>query len=141
VKEKTAMSATLAKETSPARPAGKAGNVALWVLQVAAAAMLAMAGFGKLTGNPDMIALFDAVGIGQWFRYVTGGLEVLGAVLLLVPALAGVGGLLLAGVMLGAVLTHLFIIGGSPVVPLVLMIVTGYIAFARRDRTLRLLGR
>lgn len=135
------MSATLAKETPAVRTTGKAGNVALWVLQVAAAAMLGMAGFGKLTGTPDMIALFDAVGIGQWFRYVTGALEVGGAVLLLVPALAGVGALLLAGVMLGAVLTHLFIIGGSPVVPLVLMIVTGYIAFARRDRTLRLLGR
>jgi uncharacterized membrane protein len=32
-----------------------------------------------------MVGLFDAIGIGQWFRYLTGGLEVLGAVALLVP--------------------------------------------------------
>jgi uncharacterized membrane protein YphA (DoxX/SURF4 family) len=135
------MSGTLTNDTPAARHTGTAGNVALWVLQVAAAAMLGMAGFAKLTGAPDMIALFDAVGVGQWFRYATGALEVLGAVLLLVPALAGAGALLLAGVMLGAVATHLFVIGGSPVMPLVLLAVVAFIAFARRDRTLRLLGR
>jgi uncharacterized membrane protein YphA (DoxX/SURF4 family) len=135
------MSATLTTNTPAARRPGKAGNVALWILQVAAAAMLGMAGFAKLTGAPDMVALFDAVGVGQWFRYVTGSLEVLGAVLLLIPALAGVGALLLAGVMLGAVATHLFVIGGSPAIPLVLLVALAAIAFARRERTLRLLGR
>ncbi len=120
---------------------GGARNVGLWVLQVLTAAMFIMAGFGKLTGTPDMVALFDAVGVGQWFRSVTGVLEVGGGLMLLVPALAGVGGLLLAGVMAGAVLTHLFIIGGSPVFPLVLMLVAATIAWARRDRTARLLGR
>lgn len=135
------MSATLANDLPAAHRTGKAANVALWVLQIAAAAMLAMAGFAKLTGAPDMIALFDAVGVGQWFRYVTGSLEVLGAILLLIPVLAGAGALLLAGVMLGAVATHLFVVGGSPAIPLVLLAVTAVIAFARRERTLRLLGR
>jgi uncharacterized membrane protein YphA (DoxX/SURF4 family) len=135
------MSATLAHDATRVGATGKAGNVALWVLQVAAAAMLGMAGFAKLTGAPEMVGLFDAIGVGQWFRYVTGILEVGGAILLLVPALAGAGALLLAGVMLGAVLTHLFVIGGSPVVPLVLMIVLAVIAYGRRERTLRLLGR
>jgi uncharacterized membrane protein YphA (DoxX/SURF4 family) len=133
--------ATLTNDASRARGTGKAANVALWVLQVAAAAMLGMAGFAKLFGEPAMIGLFDAIGIGQWFRYVTGALEVLGAVLLLVPALAGVGALLLAGVMAGAVATHLFVIGGTPAMPLVLLIVVAIIAFGRRERTLRLLGR
>jgi putative oxidoreductase len=134
-------SATLTNDTSPARGTGKAANVALWVLQVGAAAMLGMAGFAKLFGEPAMIGLFEAIGIGQWFRYVTGGLEVLGAVLLLVPALAGVGALLLACVMLGAIATHLFVIGGTPAMPLVLLVAVGIIAYARRERTLRLLGR
>jgi len=135
------MSVTITNDPPAVGSTGKAANVALWVLQVAAAAMLGMAGFAKLTGAPEMIALFDAVGVGQWFRYATGALEVLGAALLLVPALAGVGALVLASVMLGAVLTHLFLIGGSPVMPLVLLVVVAFIAFARRDRTLRLLGR
>lgn len=135
------MAATLAKDIPAVRRTGTAATIGLWILQVAAAAMIGMAGFGKLTGSPDMIGLFDAIGIGQWFRYVTGTLEVLGAVLLLVPALAGAGALLLAGVMAGAVATHLFVIGGSPVVALVLLAVVAFIAYARRERTLRLLGR
>jgi putative oxidoreductase len=92
----------------------KATNIALWVVQVGTAAMFFMAGGNKLTGNPQMVGLFEAIGIGQWFRYLTGGLEIIGAVLLLIPALSGLGGLLLTAVMLGAVATHLLIIGGNP---------------------------
>ncbi len=135
------MSATNIINTPTARSTGRAGNVALWVLQVAAAAMLGMAGFAKLTGDPAMVGLFDAIGIGQWFRYLTGALEVTGAVLLLVPRFAGVGALILAPVMLGAVLAHLFVVGGSPVVPLVLLAVVTIVAYARRERTLKLVGR
>lgn len=134
------MSATLTNDT-PARATGKPLNVALWVLQVAAAAMLGMAGFAKLSSAPEMVAVFGTIGVGQWFRYLTGSLELLGAVLLLVPALAGVGALVLAGVMLGAVATHLFVVGGSPAMALVLLVVVAIVAYGRRDRTLRLLGR
>ena len=56
---------------------GKALNIALWTLQVLVALAFVAAGSGKLLGSSEMIALFDAVGIGQWFRYVTGSLEVL----------------------------------------------------------------
>lgn len=119
---------------------GKALNIALWVLQIAAAAMFLMAGGSKLAGDPKMVGLFDAVGIGQWFRYVTGGLEVLGAVALLVPRLAGAGALLLACVMIGAVATHLFVVGGNPLVPLILLVVTAFVAWSRRERTRSLLG-
>jgi uncharacterized membrane protein YphA (DoxX/SURF4 family) len=135
------MSTNAARIESGAGRAGGLGNVALWVLQVGAAAMLFMAGWMKLTGAPDMVALFDAIGVGQWFRYVTGGIEVGGAALLLVPRLAGMGALLLAATMVGAIITHVAVIGGSFAVPLVLLVVTATIAWARRERTLRLLGR
>lgn len=102
--------------------------------------MLGMAGFSKLTGAEQMVGLFESIGVGQWFRYVTGLLEITGAVLLLIPTLAGVGALLLACVMLGAVATHLFVIGGSPLTPLVLLAVLLVIAWGRRRRTLRLVG-
>jgi uncharacterized membrane protein YphA (DoxX/SURF4 family) len=119
---------------------GKAWNITLWILQLGAAIMLGMAGFSKLTGAEQMVGLFESIGVGQWFRYVTGLLEITGAVLLLIPTLAGVGALLLACVMLGAVATHLFVIGGSPLTPLVLLAVLLVIAWGRRRRTLRLAG-
>src|SRR2546427_6192844 len=85
---------------------GKALNVALWTLQVLVTLAFAAAGSGKLLGSAAMIALFDAVGIGQWFRYVTGSLEVLGALLLIVPGKSAFGAALLACVMAGAGVGH-----------------------------------
>src|SRR6266481_5423264 len=120
---------------------GKIMNVGLWILQIGAAGMFLMAGFSKLSGNAQMVGLFDAIGLGQWFRYVTGSVEVLGAVLLLIPRLSGLGALLLVGTMLGAVATHLFVVGGSPLPAIILLIVTGAIAWGRRQRTLNLLAK
>ena len=117
---------------------GKIINVGLWILQIAAAGMFLMVGFFKLSGDPRMVALFDAIGLGQWFRYVTGSLEVLGAVLLLIPRLSGLGALLLVGVMLGAVPTHLFVVGGNPLPAMILLIVTGVVAWGRRERTMNI---
>ena len=117
---------------------GKIINVGLWILQIGAAGMFLMGGFFKLSGDPRMVELFDAIGAGQWFRYVTGSWEVLGAVLLLIPRLSGLGAWLLVGAMLGAVTTHLFVGGGSPLPAIILFIVTGVIAWGRRKRTMPL---
>ena len=119
---------------------GKIMNVGLWILQIGAAGMFLTVGFLKLSGDPQMVALFDAIGLGQWFRFVTGSLEVLGAILLLVPRLSGLGALLLVGVMLGAVPTHLFVVGGSPLPAITLLIVTGVVAWGRRKRTMNILA-
>jgi putative oxidoreductase len=107
-------------------------NIVLWVLQIAAAGMFLMVGFLKLSGNPQLVGLFEAIGLGQWFRYLTGTLEVAGAILLLIPRTSGLAALMLVGVMVGAVITHLFIVGGSPLMAIILLIVTGVIAFGRR---------
>ena len=117
---------------------GKITNVLLWVLQIAAAGMFLMVGFLKLSGNPQLVALFEAIGVGQWFRYLTGTMEVAGAILLLIPRTSGLGALMLVGVMAGAVMTHLFIIGGNSLVAIILLLATGVVAWARRQRTMNL---
>ena len=118
---------------------GKVVNVVLWVLQIAAAGMFLMVGFLKLSGNPQLVGLFEAIGLGQWFRYLTGTLEVAGAILLLIPRTSGLGALMLAGMMACAVLTHVFIVGGSPLMAIILLVVTGVVAWGRRQRTMNLL--
>ena len=117
---------------------GKIMNVVLWVLQIGAAGMFLMAGFLKLSGNEQMVGLFEKIGVGQWFRYLTGILEVAGAILLLLPRTSGLGSLMLVGVMAGAVMTHAFIVGGSPLGALILLVVTGLVAWGRRQRTMNL---
>src|SRR5947209_19797907 len=48
-----------------------------------------LVGGAKLVGRPDMVALFRDIGVGQWFRYLTGAVEVTGAALLVIPMLSG----------------------------------------------------
>ena len=62
---------------------------------MALALMFLVAGGSKLAGVPAMVTLFDALGAGQWFRYVTGIIEVVSGLALLTPAVAVFGALLL----------------------------------------------
>ena len=110
----------------------RSANILLWAGQIVAAAMFLMAGGSKLAGAAPMVAMFAQIGIGQWFRYLTGTIEVISAVLLLIPSLAFFGAAALASTMVGAIFTHLFIIGGNPAVPIVLLAITTAVAWARR---------
>lgn len=109
----------------------------LWGLQILAALAFGAAGSFKLIGAPQMVAIFDQIGIGQWFRYVTGIVEVGSALALLSPRTAPFGADLLAVTMVFAVLTHLFVIGGSPVPAIVLFAVTAAIVWLRRHQLRR----
>jgi uncharacterized membrane protein YphA (DoxX/SURF4 family) len=124
--------------TEAARP-GKAWHVTLWVLQVLVAAMFLLAGYLKLASSPDMVALFAGIGIGQWFRYLTGTLEILGALALFIPRLRALGALGLAGVMIGALITDLFIVHISPLSALINLVVVVVIAWGRRRELANLL--
>lgn len=117
-------------------PAGRALTIALWVVQIGLAAMFFMAGGNKLAGNPMMVGLFDTIGIGQWFRYLTGTLEVLGGVLLLVPRASGLGAVLLVPVMLGAITTHFVVLHNSPAMPAALLVGLVFVAWGRRAQIL-----
>ena len=103
-------------------------------LQILLALVFAAAGGSKLAAVSAMVDMFAAIGAGQWFRVVTGSIEVTGAVLLLVPVtmLAGAG--LLGCVMVGAVCTHLFVIGGNPLPAAVLLTMLGVAAWLRWQR-------
>ena len=115
-------------------PRSRTALIALWGLQVGLATLFLLAGGSKLAGAPAMVALFEAIGIGQWFRYVTGLIEVVSAVGLLVPALAPFGALLLASTMVSAIATHLFIVGGSPALPGVLLLALSVVVWTRREQ-------
>ena len=123
-----------APSTTSRASTSRAGTVALWATQIAVAGLFLFSGGLKLAGVARVVAMFDAIGIGQWFRYFTGAVEVLAAVMLLTPGLALFGALLLIATMIGAVVTHLFIIGGSPIPAIVLLVGSSAIAWLRRQR-------
>lgn len=104
----------------------------VWGVRILLALAFGAAGIAKLAGVPQMVQTFAAIGFGQWFRYLTGAVEVVGAVLLLVPATGFVGGLLLTTTMIGAVATHLVLFGGSPVPAAVLGLLSAFVAWRQR---------
>ncbi|CAN7661344.1 DoxX family protein [Variovorax sp. LjRoot290] len=110
----------------------------VWGVRILLALAFGPAGLSKLAGVPQMVQVFDAIGFGQWFRYLTGAVEVVGAVLLLVPATGFFGGLLLAATMVGAVATHVVLIGGNPAPAVVLGALAAFVAW--RLRPVSLLG-
>ena len=83
----------------------------LWPTYLAAAVLLLLTGMSKLAGNADTIALYEAIGMGQWFRYVAGSIEVTTAVSLLIPLPTSVAGIGLAFTVGEAGLTYLALIG------------------------------
>ena len=83
-----------------------------WVLRVAVAVVFVAAGWGKFSNDPqsDWVKIFQQIGFGDWFRYVAGVVEIGGGVAFLVPRLTVVGMALLAPTMVGAMLTHIFVL-------------------------------
>jgi putative oxidoreductase len=112
----------------------KALNYTIYGVQILAAFAFLAAGGSKLAGAPAMVDMFEKIGFGQWFRYVTGSLEVTGALLLLLPRTAAIGGWLLTAVMIGAIGTHLFLIGGNPIPAAVLLVLAITIGWNRSRR-------
>jgi len=91
------------------------------------------AGSAMLAGLPWMIGLFAKIGIGQWFRYLTGALEIVGCALLSYASTRRLGAFLLLSIMFAAIYTHVFVIGGNPTPAIVLAIACGWIFVTERN--------
>lgn len=112
----------------------------VWTVRILLALAFGAAGLAKLAGVPQMVQVFDAIGFGQWFRYLTGVVEIVGAVLLLVPAAGFFGGLLLAATMVCAVATHVVLIGGNPAPAVLLGALAAFVAWRLRPVSLLAAG-
>jgi putative oxidoreductase len=119
----------------------KTKQVADWIIRILLALAFLAAGAAKLAGAPPMVAIFEQIGAGQWFRFVTGILEIVGGLLVLVPLTSIWGALLLACVMAGAVFTHCVLIGGNPAPALILLALSGSVLWLRRQHLRAIVGR
>jgi putative oxidoreductase len=86
-------------------------NIFIWVLQGILAGMFLMAAVGKLTGSSLHRGVFDHLRLPQWFRVVTGLVELSGAVLLVLgywnETYIGPGSLILGVTAIGGMLAHI----------------------------------
>lgn len=118
---------------------GVRGKVLL-VLRWLFALLFVAAGAAKLVGAPMMVqefGLFAPFGVGQWFRLVTGLIEIAGAVMLVRAATAFYGAALLLCVCLGAFVAQAAVIHQDVVHTIVFAALLGWIAWSYRPVTAR----
>ena len=89
----------------------KTETVVSWGLRLLAAGILLQTLFFKFTGAEESVYIFSTLGAEPWGRIGSGLVELVAASLLLVPALVPYGAILTIGVMSGAVMSHLTILG------------------------------
>jgi hypothetical protein len=111
-----------------------------WAAQILAAVILGQTLFFKFTGAPEAVELFTTLGVEPFGRIGLGVVELVTVILLLVPRTAALGGLVTLGLMLGAVGSHLTVLGievagdGGALfgMAVVTALAGGVIAFTRR---------
>ena len=85
--------------------------IASWALQLLAAGILLQTLFFKFTGAAESVYIFSTLGAEPWGRIGSGVVELIAALLLLYPATITLGALLSLGVISGAIVSHLTVLG------------------------------
>lgn len=111
-------------------------TIVWWVVRVLAAVIMIFFSIPKLTGDPDTIQMFTALGTEPWLRFVTAILELVGGIALLIPRTTLYGAVATALVALGAIGSHIAVLGfGFPFpLALVLLVLAGVIFWMTRGR-------
>ena len=86
-------------------------SVLSWILRLAAAVILTQTLWFKFTAAPESVYIFDKVGLGAPGRIGSGIAELIAAILLVIPRTAWLGAVLALGVMGGAIMSHLTVLG------------------------------
>lgn len=89
----------------------KTQNIISWIAQVVAAVILVQTLFFKFTAASESVYIFSTLGVEPVGRIGSGIAELIAAILLLIPRAAWMGGVMGMGVMAGAILSHLTILG------------------------------
>ena len=116
----------------------KVKNRIAWTAQIILAVLFTVAAAGKLISRPQWIEIFRKWGFPDRFYLLIGALEILGAVGLLIPRLAGYAACGLIILMIGAAATHLVNGEGLQVLrPVVFLLLLAIVVYVRRPWTFK----
>jgi putative oxidoreductase len=108
-----------------------------WVIRIPVVLVFLLIGITKFNNDPrgEWFKIFERIGFGQWFRYVTGAIQVTGALLLLTRWTRTLGAVMLVGTMIGAMLVDIFVMHaiGFALAPMVLLCAVVATWFAGRE--------
>jgi len=134
----TATTATIARRTTLSTRSHRS----VFALQILLALFMAIPSAGpKLVAHSSATEVFDKIGFGDWFMYLTGGLELAGAIALVIPLLSGVSAIAFMGLMTGAFITQVTVFDGeNAFTPVILFVLFAAIARVRRHHTAELVA-
>ena len=89
----------------------KLSFIFIWLLRLVAAVIMLQTLYFKFTGHDESVQLFTVLGMEPWGRIATGIFELIASVLILYPRTTGLGALLGLGLMGGAILFHVTVLG------------------------------
>ena len=89
----------------------KSKNLLLWVCRIVAAIIMIQTLYFKFTGAPESVYIFSQVGMEPEGRYATAIAELVASILLLIPQTSLVGASIALFIMIGAIATHVSILG------------------------------
>ena len=107
-----------------------------WVVRLGIAILFGLMGWDKFDRQTTWIHIFQQIGFGDWFRYFTGVVEVLGAALVVIPYTVTLGLGLLVVTMIGAALAHILYVHDGAVTAVPIVLATGMTAFGVLRRRL-----
>lgn len=82
-----------------------------WLVKLTVAGILLQTLFFKFSGAAESVYIFQTLGVEPFGRIGSGVIEVIAAVLILWPKKAWLGALMALMTMVGAVVSHLFVLG------------------------------
>ena len=103
-------------------------------LRYAFGALFLLAGAMKLYGVPMLVAEFDTVGLGQWFRYFVGVWEIVGGILIFLPTKRHFGAALLFLASFGAFIAQIMAIHQDWIHTVVFMVFIGILIRQDKER-------
>lgn len=86
-------------------------NIISWVLRLTVAIILLQTLYFKFTAHPDSVHIFSALGVEPWGRITLGIVELITAIIILTPKTKIIGMINSLGIILGAVFSHLLVLG------------------------------
>ena len=89
----------------------KSKNLLLWLCRIVAAVIMLQTLYFKFTGAPESVYIFSQVGMEPEGRFATAIAELVAAILILIPQTSLVGASIALFIMIGAIATHISIIG------------------------------
>jgi uncharacterized membrane protein YphA (DoxX/SURF4 family) len=86
-------------------------TVFIWIVKLVAVIILVQTLFFKFTGAEESVYIFTKLGIEPFGRIGSGVVELIASILILIPRTTLLGALLAMGTMMGALFSHIVVLG------------------------------